>query len=169
MKRILFYIILSTLLLPLVLVAQDAASWRAPTDGDLGKHSEWRKDDPHHYLLVKADFDGDGKEDIARLVINDKENKMGLLVTLSASDNPEPLLLETINDKRWIEVIGITIAKPGTYGTACGKGYYDCGKGEPEHIRLDRPGIDFFKYESANMYFLWNIGKKKFDRIYMSD
>jgi hypothetical protein len=68
-----------------------------------------------------------------------------------------------------IEAFGIELAKPGTYATACGKGYWDCKKGEPEELRLERAGIDFFKYESANSYFVWNAGKKKFDRIWMSD
>ncbi len=94
---------------------------------------------------------------------------MGLFVTVSSMKRAGPLLLETIKGKRMIETFGIELTKPGTYETACGKGYWECKKGEPEKLRLERPGIDFFKYESANSYFIWNDGKKKFDRIWISD
>ena len=164
-----YYIILVALPMPLALFAQDLPSWRSPAESELGEHSAWRKEDPDRYLLVRADFDGDGKEDTARLVINDKENKMGMMVKLSTLGKAEPLLIETNSDKGAIKAIGIKIAKPGKYQTACGKGYYDCKNGEPEQIQLDRPGIDFFKYETANMFFLWNAAKKTFNEIYMSD
>jgi hypothetical protein len=162
-------IILFALLIPLDLFAQDISPWHAPTEDELGNHAEWRKDDPNHYLLIKADFDGDNEEDTARLVVHDKENKMGILVTLSSLAKTGPLLIAANNDKRAIQTIGIKVAKPGEYKTACGKGYYDCKKDEPEQIRFDRPGIDFFKYESANMYFLWNGDSKSFYEIYISD
>ena len=35
--------------------------------------------------------------------------------------------------------MGIDIVKPGKYKTACGKGYYECEKGEPEVLKLKRP------------------------------
>lgn len=163
------YMVLISLVVPLSLFANDLASWRPPTTDELGPYSEWRNKDPNRYLLVRADFDGDGKDDTARLVVNEKENKIGLSVILSTLGKVSPLLIETNNDKRAIESRGIKVAKPGKYETACGKGYYDCKKGEPKHIQLDHPGIDFFKYESANMYFIWNSTKKTFDEIGISD
>jgi hypothetical protein len=164
-----FYAILFLLIIPIGLSATDIASWRTPDLAELGHDSSWRKEDPDLYLMAKADFDGDGKEDVARLLINDKENKMGLFVTLSYKKKAEPLLLEAIDDKNTIEVMGVEVAKPGTYKTACGKGYWTCKKGEPAQLRLHRPGIDFFRFESANSYFIWRKDKKKFERIWMSD
>ena len=168
MKRI-FCAILFLLIIPFGLSAKDFASWRTPSLAELGHDSSWRKDDSDLYLMAKADFDGDGKEDVARLLINDKENKMGLFVTLSSEKKAQPLLLEAIDDKNTIEVMGVEVAKPGTYKTACGKGYWTCKKGEPAQLRLRRPAIDFFRFESANSYFIWRTDKKKFDRIWMSD
>jgi hypothetical protein len=164
------YLTLTMLLVFLLPFASHAASdWRTPTADDLGKDRMWRDEDSRRYLVVKADFDGDGIEDTARLLIRHKGDKIGLFVTVSSMKKASPLLLESIKDKRMIETFGIGLAKPGTYTTACGKGYWNCKKGEPEELRLDRPGIDFFKYESANSYFVWNTGRKKFDRIWMSD
>ncbi len=103
------------------------------------------------------------------MLINDKENKMGLLVTLSSQKRANPLLLEAIDDKRTIEVMGIEVAKPGTHKTACGKGYWACERGEPAVLNLKSPAIDFFRFESANSYFVWDTKTKKFKRIWMSD
>jgi hypothetical protein len=164
------YLALTVLLVFILPSATYAVSdWRNPTADDLGKDATWRDEDTDRYLVVKADFDGDGKEDFARLLASDKSDKIGLFVTVSSIKKAGPLLLKSIKDKRTIETFGIALVKPGTYTTACGKGYWDCKKGEREELRLEKPGIDFFQYESANSYFVWNAGRKKFDRIWISD
>ncbi len=165
MKEI-FVAVLFLLVFPLALFAND---WRVPDQNDLGQGSNWRKESADLYLVAKADFDGDGKEDVARLIVNDKENKIGLFVTLSSRKGAQPLLLETLDDKNTIEVMGIEVVRPGTYKTACGKGYWKCKKGEAHELKLHRAGIDFFRFESANSYFIWHAGKKKFERTWISD
>lgn len=119
--------------------------------------------------MVKADFDGDGKQDVARLLINDRENKMGLFVKLSSRPDDKELKLEEFDDKSWIEIMGISVVKPGKYKTACGKGYFECKKGEPEILRLKNPAMDFFKFGSANFYFLGDAKAESFQRIWISD
>jgi hypothetical protein len=161
--------LLLLILLFIISAANAASDWRTPTPNDLGKESAWRDKDPNRYLLVKADFDGDGEEDVARLLINHKDGKIGLFVTMGYRKKTIPLLLETIEGKAMIEVFGIEVVKPGTYITACGKGIWKCKKGEPEELHLRNPGIDFFKYESASSYFIWNARKKRFDRIWIDD
>ncbi len=165
MKSILIAI---ALLLPLELPAQDFTDWRKPDNKELGNDYSWRKEDPNLYLTAKADFDGDGEKDKAFLLINGTENKMGLFVELSSQPGKK-IKLDESDDKGWIEVMGITVAKPGKYKTACGKGYFDCKKGEPKKLNLKLPAIDYFKEGSANSYFIWDTTKKKFNRIWMSD
>jgi hypothetical protein len=157
------------LLIPLALSAKDKSGWRIPAHSELKDDLGWRKDDPNRYLVVKADFDGDGKEDVASLLINDKENKMGLFVKLTSRSETKEIKLEEFDDKSWIEVMGISGVKPGNYKTACGKGYFECKKGEPETLTLKRPAIDFFKFGSANSFFFWDDKAKRFQRIWMSD
>ena len=170
MKRNKLKLFLFTLafLFPLGLFAQDFDGWRKPNNKELGDDYSWRKDDINLYLTAKADFDGDDNEDEAFLLINNKENTIGLFVSLS-SQGKKSVLLETIEDKKNIIGMGIKAAKPGKYKTACGKGYWDCKKGEPAQLNLKMSAIDLFQYESANSFFVWNNKAKKFKRIWMSD
>jgi hypothetical protein len=168
MKTKLFFVVLLTVFLPLMLFAKDMTpGWRAPTTVELGEDSDWRDDDPSRYLTVKADFDGDGKADTARLLVHSKENKMGLFVTMSSGKGAHTL--EIIDDKTKIELLGISMVEPGIYETACGKGLWDCKKGEPEKLRLVRPGIDFFQTETKESCFWWNPKTKKFEKTWISD
>ena len=159
----------SMFLMPFVLSAEEVSKWRSPTRSELADSISWRKEDPNLYVAAKADFDGDGKEDVARLLINDKENKMGLFVALSSEKRAVPLLLEALDNKQAIEVMGIKVAKPGTYKTACGKGYWVCEKGEPRVLRLKYPALDIFSFEKANSYIVWDKKTRKFKTIVMSD
>ncbi|MDA8082532.1 MAG: hypothetical protein M0024_02600 [Nitrospiraceae bacterium] len=167
MNKLKRMLIALALLLPMELHAQDITDWRKPDNKELGSDYSWRKEAPELFLTAKADFDGDGKADTARLLINGKKNQMGLLVTLAAKRNASILLEAT--DKKEITNMGIKTVKPGQYKTACGKGYWDCKKGEPEILKLKQPAIDFFAYESANSYFVWDKKANAFKRIWMSD
>jgi len=119
---------------------------------------------------VKADFNGDGINDNAWILINETENKYGLFIFLSKKGSG----YETVNlsehrketDKLYI---GISLMRPGRYKTAFGKGYGDCGPNDPKVIVLRNPGIDFFAFESGNSVFYWNPNKKEFMRIWLSD
>jgi len=65
--------------------------------------------------------------------------------------------------------MGVDIVKPGHYKTACGKGYFECEKGEPEVLKLKQPAIDYFRFESANSFFFWDCNTNSFKRIWISD
>ncbi len=162
------YTVLLVLLIPLVPSAGNISGWRSPTQSELADSLSWRKDNPNLYLSAKADFDGDGIEDEASLLIIDKENKIGLFVSLF-SEGKKSILLQTIDDKRKIIGMGIKAAQPGKYKAACGKGYWDCKKGESVELNLKMPAIDLFQRESASSFFVWNNKIKKFKRIWMSD
>ncbi len=148
---------------------QNASGWRLPVLADLGNNSEWRKENAELYLTAKGDFDGDGENDGASLLINDKENKTGLFVTLASRTNSPPILLESINDKQAIKGIGIRVVSPDHYKTACGKGYRVCKPDEPSEIQINYPAIDLFQYESSNSFFVWDGKENNFKKIWMSD
>lgn len=69
----------------------------------------------------------------------------------------------------YFEVMGIRAVKPGSYRTACGKGYAECERGEPRVLRLRNWSIDFFKEESANSFFYWDGRATAFKQVWISD
>jgi hypothetical protein len=89
---------------------------------------------------------------------------------LNSVANPvKRIKLDEIDDKSWIDVMGVRIAKLGKYKTAFGKGYWDCKEGEPEALNVKLPAIDYFKEGSANSFFIWDNKTRQFKRIWMSD
>jgi hypothetical protein len=143
--------------------------WRVPTKEETKYDLPIREEDPYRYLRVIADFDGDKITDEARILVNDSKNKMGIFVFLRRNNNYKTIRLVEYDNKTWAEVIGISIVKPGKYKTACGKGYFDCHEGEPDVLVLKRPGINVFKFESANSFFYWDDSSESFKSIDISD
>jgi hypothetical protein len=118
-------------------------------------------------LRAQADYDGDGVLDEARLVVAGDGKTYALLV--SASSLPRQIVLDEDPAPGFLDVMGISVAKPGTYRTACGKGYFECGPEEPAEITLSMPGIDYFREGSANSFFWWDNKTKTFKRTWISD
>lgn len=146
--------------------------WRFPTADELTYVS--RKDSPTKYSKAVADFNGDGINDEAFLLKSTEFSGEGLFVRLSDKQKGFRWVeLDVINWGREYPKVdlsmGVDVAKPGNYKTACGKGYFECKKGEPQVLKLRRPAIDYFRFESDNSFFVWDEKKAKFKRIWMSD
>jgi hypothetical protein len=142
-------------------------TWRKPTAAE--SSGDWRQKSRTRFLAVKGDFDGDGKADIAELLVNPSKKQFALFVNLASTDKWQ--LLGEPEDVKWLDGMGIRLVKPGRYKTACGKGYGEefCAHGEPNFLKLSTPAINMFKEESADVIFYWNRSKKKFVNIQMSD
>jgi len=56
---------------------------------------------------------------------------------------------------------------PGNYKTACGKGYWNCGKDEPELLKLNDPGVLFVSCGSSEVVYYWK--EKRLVPVYLSD
>lgn len=148
------------------------SGWRFPIEKELSYES--RKDSPTKYTRVIADFNGDGINDEAFLLKSTKFSGEGLFVRLSNKENVFRWIELDVIDwgKKYSNVdlsMGVDIAKPGEYKTACGKGYFECNEDEPKVLKVRRPAIDYFRFESANSFFLWNEKTAIFERIWMSD
>lgn len=146
--------------------------WRFPTEAELTYVS--RKESPTKYSKAIADFNGDGINDEAFLLKSTKFSGEGLFVRLSDKQKGfHWVKLDVIEwGKEYPKVdlsMGVEIAKPGEYKTACGKGYFECKEGEPEVLKLRLPAIDYFRFESANSFFVWNAKTASFKRVWMSD
>ena len=144
--------------------------WRLPNHSEITDNQyKTRNNDQNQYLAAKADFNGDGVIDTAIMLVNDSKNKMGLFVFISKKEKFELIILDQINDKSWVDAMGLSVIVPGKYKTACGKGYWECEKGIPEELHLKHPAINYFRFNSANSFFVWDKNTNSFKRIWMSD
>ncbi len=140
-------------------------SWRPPTAAELA--DEWRSHDKDRYAVARGDFDGDGKEDTARLMISPDGKRAAIVVELSAKGTMVIGLEDAAPDI--LGVMGISVVRAGTHKTACGKGYWKCEPGEPAVLTLKSDGIEYFKDGSANSVFYLPSGGREFRRVWLSD
>jgi hypothetical protein len=57
--------------------------WRAPTREEAS--GSWRQKSPTQFLKVKGDFDGDGRVDVAQILVDPSAGKFGLFVKLGGA------------------------------------------------------------------------------------
>lgn len=132
--------------------------WRLPTQADLAHEDRSRS--PTRYARVDADFDGDGKKDVAVLAVSAHGHQEALLVHLSSESG-----WQLLDSHDWGKAVpdgflgmGIEVVAPGKHRTL-----------EEGPVVLRLPGIDYFRFESANSIFYWDTKKKSFVRIWQSD
>ncbi len=142
------------------------AGWTKPPANLTGQ--QFREKDSNHFLVVKGDFDGDGVQDKALLLVDQHNHKMGFFVCLTTATGCDWHRLEVM-DIAFLDVMGIARVKPGEYETACGKGYWECGKDEPEKLKTKRDAVEFFKDESASSVYVYNPITRKFGSVATSD
>jgi hypothetical protein len=146
--------------------------WKRPSDPIFNQ--AWRNASKQKYLALGADLNCDGLIDSALILQPESGKGIGVFVFLKdAAGNYKCIsIYESMKDKANIEnlkpnvkdkiqnqyrvVWGIEEVINGIYKTACGKGYYDCNKGEPEEINLKCSSINFFLSEGANCFYYWD-------------
>lgn len=156
----------------LALAVEPPAGWRIPTKKELAAEP-LRGKSPTKSAEVIGDLNGDGTRDHAYLFKSTKFSGEGLAVRLSS---PKGFIWKIIDQTDWGKeypnvdlAMGIDLAKPGDYKTACGKGYWECEKNEPEVLNLKTPGIWHFRFESAASIWYWDKKSGEFKRVWISD
>lgn len=143
-------------------------SWREPMTAELS--DEWRNRHRARYAVASGDFNGDGVEDKAMLLVAKKGGRVGLFVFLSKGEGRYAVHgVDVRDDIRALRYLGIEDVKPGTYRTACGKGYWNCASGEVEHVTVEFRAIRYFKHESAESIVFWNKKTRGLERVWISD
>lgn len=144
------------------------AGWRSPEPADLT--GTWRAGDPLRHAVVIGDFDGNGVEDEARLLISERSNRSGLFIFLrQVNGSYRTHRLDRAEDRSLISAMGVRKLPAGSYTTACGKGYFDCGAKQGKEIAVLHSAIEYFNFESYSIYYHWHPRKKKFLREWISD
>jgi hypothetical protein len=145
------------------------SGWRFPNSSD--RTGEWEGTrSPFH---IRGDFNGDGLVDDARILLrkggvgwavfaflrngNGTTRAIKLIEATRESSSPQRFVLETIRPSKI------------NFSTACGKGYFECERGEPLTIQFHLPSISFCLRESSCWVFVWQASSARFQRIRMSD
>ncbi len=101
-----------------------------------------RQSDKSGYLAVTADFDGDGLEDEARILLNEKIGTAYVVAVIESRAKVDTYVLSqmTLNDAK---MVGISMASPlhGSAARASGVTIFNITSGEGEAIYFD--GEDF--------------------------
>jgi hypothetical protein len=142
--------------------------WVRPTDAELqGPDFKARASKPGKALAVQADFNGDGKQDSAELLIKRGSQTFALFAFLSGA--PEPIQIVT-SKLEFLERMGIEIAPPGRYVTACSRGLDSadpkCERGA-KTIDTKRPSISYFMFAGLADNLYWN--GSKFDQVWKEE
>ena len=139
--------VVSAVALPIRAISQSPlalpAGWRLPTQKEA--HQAWRSSADTRYLVAHGDFDGDGRQDSAYLLVREDGSGFAPFVALTGRDGRAVYVQgEKTNQMAYLESEGLKLAKPGTYTTACGEGYA-CGPGDKESINISHHAIAYFK------------------------
>jgi hypothetical protein len=149
--------------------------YRLPTQKELADPD--RAKSPTRYARVVADFNGDGVEDEAILLKSTKYSGQALWVRLSdGSRGFRWVQLDRINwGPKYPNVdlsMAIEILEQGVHEYYCFDGAKDCDGDEPakkKKLRLLRPGLSYYKFESSGSFFFWDTKSKKFLRAWNSE
>jgi hypothetical protein len=139
--------------------------WYRATDADLqGPDFKARASKPGKAIAVQADFNGDGKQDTAELLINRRQQSFALFAYLSGAAEPVQIVTSKLE---FLERMGVGIAPPGRYETACARGL---DRGDPKcergakTIDTKLPSISYFMFEGAADNLYWN--GSKFEQVW---
>jgi hypothetical protein len=148
---------------------QPPAGYRFPTESDYT--GDWKGpssagSEPFH---DKGDFNGDGIQDDVWVLPTTSGTGFGMFAFLGARSGSPQIIRLAAARRDSPQHYGIGTVKPGRYDTACGKGYWDCKKGEPEKLDLNVDAIEFYVFESSSSIFWWDAKARKFERTWISD
>lgn len=130
----------------------------------------WAEYDSKPYSVV-ADFDNDGVEDIAKILLPKVLNKgVKIVAVVSNQNNPKQVVLEESIEFTPQEYT-ISLAEPSetVWESACGKGYYDCKEGEIARFKIRNPSIYMNYSESYATIFMWSHKNQEFINIPLTD
>ena len=144
------------------------AGWRSPTAEEL--QDSWRDKCPNRCAWIAGDFNGDKLVEGAFLAVHEKRKVFGLLAFVySAPSKASWFVLDEINDPSWVTIMGVQLYLPGTYRVVCSESEKQCGPDGKKPLRIGKPAISYFKYESASSVFYWHEPKNRFVRVWESD
>jgi hypothetical protein len=144
------------------------SGWRFPTEKDV--HSDWKDfGAPNHF---EADFNADGLEDHAWILLGKTPTEWAVFVFLAQTD-AKPRILKLVENRGELPAqrFAISLAPPSKqkWKSACGKGYWECKPGEPAEFQITLPSIQACHIESACTIYMWSKKTNSFQEIRFSN
>jgi hypothetical protein len=148
---------------------QAPSGWRFPTPTDYrGDWSNRRKDGTRPFT-TQGDFNDDKVRDEAWILIPTGGTGAGLFVFLGQPNKTFRTVqldyLEGVNARN----LYVNVAARGEYQTAGGKGYGNCAAGEPSTLNLKFQAIAYGTFESSGLIYYWDVQRKSFGSVAISD
>jgi hypothetical protein len=157
--------ILAAVLFSVAVVAQELPKgWRRPTLTEA--KGKWRNKSHARFLRVRGDFDGDGRQDVAELLVSSSAIKIGLFVRVSSQHNEWQSVHEPDGP---LDRLGIAIVRPKKYVTLCSSDPSVCAANDPRSLDLKSSAINLFAYGANNSFLYWDPKAEKFQSAPMSD
>lgn len=141
--------------------------WRFPTAAD--RTGAWKGPDaPFH---IQGDFNGDGVADEAWILFHDAGKSWAVFVFLYAADGRSRAIRLSEERHTPAQRFVLETIRPSAtaFQTACGKGYFECAKGEPLTIVFRLPSISVCLRESSCSVYMWRPKPGRFQEIRMRD
>lgn len=150
------------------------SGWRLPTDDELS--DPLRDDSRSRHAEVRADFNGDGVNDLGRM-LKSRAGGEALWVRLSqARQGAVWIKLDEIprpsGRGRSNLIMAIDTVKPGLIAYACFDTAPDCNfsaDAQRPKLRLADASLLYFRPESAASLFFWSNKHRRFMRVWLSD
>ena len=117
---------------------------------------------------IVGDFNVDGKDDIAQILLRSDSTKgFNLVVDVTGVGQYS---LES-NNSITPQSVAIEMLGPSqdVWESACEKGYWDCREGEIRNFKITTPSIQFCFIESACTVYIWSDRYRNFTKIPISD
>ena len=163
--RLWAYVLLVVLTLPLA-VSQESLpdGWRTPTAAEA--KGAGRNKSAARFLVVRGDFDGDGHENLAQLLLSNSGKEFGLYVRLSSQHDT----WQSIHGGRTsMAGLGISLVRPGKRDTLCSDDPSICAPDTAKTLDLANNAIEFFSSGEASSIFYWDKTAKRFRVVPQSD
>ena len=129
------------------------------------QEQSWRDVAPTKFLSVKLDMDGDGKKDIAAIVVSRDLKKSAIRVCFGGTIRKQQCQIIAAGENI-ADVMGLEQKSPGCYvyteddAGNLSRGQQICGRNSI---------LEYFKFGSASSFFIYEISSDKFARYWDSD
>jgi len=143
--------------------------WRFPNAKDYTGEWKARRPDRSRPFKAAGDFNNDNLRDEAWILIPTRGTGAGLFVFLGQSNKTFRVVQFDYFEGEKAQTVYVEAISRGEYATACGKGFWTCGRGEPAKLSLKFQAISYGAFESAASIYYWDAQRKTFRNAATSD